>query len=171
MTMSEVGKFGLPLPPSPFLSEPAPERLKRIASVKALVLEVFNLTKVHLGKEEARRLFVSVTHGKKGKRAAEQVNSELLRLYDAAVVASPGKVSLAPRQVAKDLGKTGQAKQYGASPEAIIKKINRLVTAREEAEFGELKAWEANRSGKYPSLLVDLVIEDLRKRVSNHRSK
>jgi hypothetical protein len=169
--MDELGKFGLPIPPFDPRSEPASERSERVAAVKALVLEVFNVTMVHLGEEEARRLFASVTHGKKGKRAARQVHSELLKFYDAAVSANLGKVSSAPRQVAEDLCKTGRIKQYGASEEAIIKKINRLVTAREETEIRELEKWEANRLGKYPSLLVDLVIEGLRKRVSNHRAK
>jgi hypothetical protein len=169
--MNDVGKFGLPPPPSPFGSEPAPERLERIASVEALVLEVFNLTKYHLGEEEARRLFVEATRGKKGRRAAEQVNSELLRLYDAAVTVNPGKASTAPRRVADDLDRTGRSKHYGASTDAIIKKINRLVTAREEGELQELAKWEAMRLSEYPPLLADWVVENLRKKISNHRAK
>ena len=164
--MDELGKFGLPVSPFDPMSEPESERSERIAAVKALVLEVFNVTKVHLAEEEARKLLVKTTHRKKGKRAAEKVNSKLLEFYDAVVARNPEKASSAPRQIAERLCKLGQA-QYGASEPAIIKKIGRLLTAREETEIRELEKWEANPLG----LLADLVIEDLRKRVSKHRAK
>jgi hypothetical protein len=170
--MKEVGKFGLPLPPSPFLSEPAPERLERVASVKALVLEIFNLTKVHLGEEEARKLFVTVAGGKKGKREKHEVNSALLEFYDAVVATNPEKASSAPRQIAERLYKMNQTK-YGASEPAIIKQIGRLVAAREAEDIRALGDLEAIRSdGNFADLeFIDLAIESLKGRISGHRPK
>jgi hypothetical protein len=170
--MNEVGKFGLPLPPSPFLSELAPERLERIASVKALVLVIFNLTKVHLGEEEARKLFVLVAGGKKGKREKHEVNSALLEFYDAVVATNPEKASSAPRQIAERLYKMDQTK-YGASEPAIIKQIGRLVTAREAKDIQALEDLEAIRSdGNFADLeFIDLAIESLKGRISGHRPK
>jgi hypothetical protein len=176
IAMNEVGKFGLPISPSPLLSEPAFERIERVASVEALVLEVFNLTKVHLGEEEARKLFVSVTHGKKGKRAADEVNSALLKLYDAEVATNPEKARSAPRRIAEHLYKPGLTK-YGASDKAITRRIGRLVTAREKMESLALEELEISRSHsmgilvEFFDLATDLAIEDLKKRVSGHRAK
>jgi hypothetical protein len=172
MAMAELGKFGLPISPFDPMSEPESERSERIAAVKALVLEVFTLTKVHLGEEEARKFFVKITHRKKGKRAAEKVNSKLLEFYDAVVAENPEKASSAPRQIAERLYKVGQT-QYGASELAIIKKIGRLLTARENAECHALAQLEINRSHGTGILVefFDLAIEDLKKRVSGHRAK
>ena len=74
--MDKVQKFGLPI--VPFLSEPASKRSERLAAVKALVVEVFTLTKAHLGDEEARKLFAKMSHRRKGRRALDSVNAELL---------------------------------------------------------------------------------------------
>jgi hypothetical protein len=170
--MDELGKFGLPISPFDPKSEPESERSERIAAVEAFVLEAFNVTKVHLGEEGARKLFVKTTHRKKGKRSAEKVNSKLLEFYDAVVARNPEKASSAPRQIARRLCKLGQT-QYGASEPAITKKIGRLLTARENAERQALAQLEINRSHGVGILVefVDLAIEDLKKRVSGHRAR
>ena len=170
--MDELGKFGLPIPPFDPMSEPPSLRKKRIASVNSLAFEVFTLTKAHLGEEEARKLFIKVTHRRKGKKAAEKVNSKLLEFYDAIVARNPEKASSAPRRIAERLYKMGQT-QFGASDKAIIKKIGRLVTAREKTESQALRDLEITRSrgGRMLVEFVDLAIEDLKRRVSGHRVK
>jgi hypothetical protein len=89
MKMDELGKFGLPISPFDPTNEPESERSERIAAVKALVLEVFNLTKLHLGDEEARKLFAKTSDRRKGRRALDKVNAELLKFYDHMVAIAP----------------------------------------------------------------------------------
>jgi hypothetical protein len=167
--VSKVQKFGLPIVPSPFLSESATERSERLAAVKALVVEVFTLTKAHLGDEEARKLFAKMSHRRKGRRALDSVNAELLGFYDDLVASSPQKAKSAPRRIAERLDRMGVTK-YGLSPEAIIKKVNRLVGARRKSEIKALKELEGMRSAGI--MLVDFLdpaIENLKRRVSGHR--
>ena len=168
--MYKVQKFGLPIVPSPFLSsKSATERSERLAAVKALVMDVFTLTKAHLGEEEARKLFAKMSHRRKGRRAQDSVNAELLGFYDDLVANPSQKAKSAPRRIAERLDRMGLTK-YGNSAEAIIKKVNRLVGARRKSEIKALKELEGMRSAGI--MLVDFLdpaIENLKRRVSGHR--
>jgi hypothetical protein len=168
--MDELGKFGLPIPPFDPMSEPESERSERIAAVKALVLEVFNLTKLHLGDEEARKLYAKTSHRRKGRRALDKVNAELLRFYDGVVASAPQRARSAPRRIAERLIRMGVTK-YGPSVEAVTKKVNRLVNARRKYEIQTLKTLEGMRSaGAMLAEFLDPSIENLKKRISGHRA-
>jgi hypothetical protein len=60
--------------------------------------------------------------------------------------------------------------KYGLSPEAVTKKVNRLVGARRKSEIKALKELEGMRSAGIMLVeFLDPAIENLKRRVSGHR--
>jgi hypothetical protein len=157
--------FGLPLSPIKKQYEPASARRARLEALDALVRTVFQLSKFHLGEDEARELFIKTAQLKRGKRAGAGRRDEILRLWDALMANNPHMKQVAPRLIARKLHQT-YGPEFGLSPTAIEKTIRRTLNNRKRNDAETLRLTELFRAeGNYAGQLTEQFQEVLTKRL------
>lgn len=128
LNLPEFDRFGLPNRWGGFL-ELEDRRKDRIAAVEKLVADVFNRAAMHLGEEEARRLFArAAPRRKRGKRKSHvpDRDAQLLLAYDTAALKGETIVSIARRLHADRRG------EFGASIGAIERQIHKLLKEQKQ---------------------------------------
>jgi hypothetical protein len=134
-------RFGLPIPPSGPETAEARRWRKAIARRQAelVMAELFIKLKANLGEAEAREFFDRFsTPQRPGHRGPSdhKLNDRLLDLYDLLLEKTDDRPSL-PRLIGQQLHCTSPG-QFGNSPDAIEKRIRRLVKAREKKALAEV---------------------------------
>jgi hypothetical protein len=146
-------RFGLPIPPSGPETANARRWRKAIARREAemVLAELFSKLKRNLGEAEAREFFDRYsTPRRPGRRGPSdyKLDARLLDLYDVLAETTDDKASI-PRLIGQQLHHTSP-RQFGNSPDAIEKRIRRLLKAREKkaaAEAATRKKIEQLRNG------------------------
>jgi hypothetical protein len=126
-------RFGLPQNWS-LLGETEADRKSRITSAEALIKDAFETAVRHFGYEDARRRFNEVVKKPPpGKQANKEIIDELLIHYDRETRGGALGKAEAPGRIGEALYET-YGIRFGASADAIEKKLRRALKAREKAE-------------------------------------
>jgi hypothetical protein len=125
----EMDRFGLPLLWEGLLESPE-KRKARIEAAKCLAKDAFETVARHLGHDEARHLFATISKKPpKGKQPKQNENKNLLELYDQEVNATPDLVKSVPGILAGRL-----FPENSNSARSTEKRIRRLVKKRDDAK-------------------------------------
>jgi hypothetical protein len=147
-------RFGLPLSPPTLLT--SEKMLRELGDViETLAIDLFESAVRHLGKKEAKILFLEITkEPPKGKQRTHQEHDDLmLKKYDAFVEAYPDQVRFAASRVAADCKEQLQGR---GTVDSLTRRLRDLVKKRDrEREDAErrLKAMKAVYRLAGPTLL------------------
>jgi hypothetical protein len=152
-----VDRFGIP--DFSLLSESDDERAERVALVERLVKEVVDLAIMHLGRDEASKLFKNAYRAEsKGKQPSHE--AEILRCYDAFLEKhGPSRVLVGvvvDELRRRDLEREPKSRHFAGNRAATIRRVGRAVnarTARNEAarrQHDEFRTAYKEITGCYP---------------------
>jgi hypothetical protein len=133
--LSTTDEFGIPYRRGTVLTpETEDERAQREAAARNLIGRVFKAAVLHLGEDEARRVWQKVAQKKRGARPGSR-NAErdrrLLAIHDEVASRGGGQPPASLLRKISEVADTEVPGEYGASAQAVEKQLRRLLARRD----------------------------------------